>query len=149
MPSAASGPIAVSNPGGTVQLTGPFTSSSGTQHPGFIVVNGPSTITSIEDRTDTLVLRGQNLPRVLGICIRLKPNPGAPSGADHQFIRGDFDTRNDAVTSTEMRVPVNTTRSLIEPSAIRLWAPTVPPGDYAPLLSAYACQANPGGVQWP
>jgi hypothetical protein len=149
MPSAASGPIAVTNPGGTVQLSGPFTSGTGLQHPGFIVVNGPSTITSIEDRTDTLVLRGQNLPRVQGICIRLKPNPGAPSGADYQFLRRDYDTRNEAVTSTEMRVPVTQARWLIEPSAIRLWAPTTPPGDHAPPPSAYACQANPGGVQWP
>ena len=147
------GPIEIQNEAGTVQLTGPFTAGDGSSHPGFFVVAGPSSITEIVPPRptlaygDTLLVRGQNLARLSGVCVISSGQGGAAPG--NIVLRRipighglGYEKSN-----TEMLILLERPLVSVAAGPIQLYAPTAPARPYPP--SQFACAANPGGVQWP
>lgn len=80
------GPISIRNEVGATELTGSFTATTGATHPGFFIVSGPSSVTDIVKPRptlgvyDTLLVRGQNLARLNGICVYSPPVSAKPAG---------------------------------------------------------------------
>jgi hypothetical protein len=137
-----SGPVVLTNEGGSITLNTPFTSTLGTPHPGFFVVSGPSVITSILPPTagDTIVIQGQNLARVIGICVAPTYQPGSPS----QLFRTPNISMGYATTNTEMRVSVPF--QVAPGTPVKLFVAQSPNGDY--FATDYACSTT-GGSTWP
>jgi len=149
----SAGPIEIQNSGGKTPLTGPFTAGTGANHPGFFVVSGPSSVTEIVAPRpalaygDTLLVRGQNLARLSGVCVTSSGQGGAAPGTItlRRLPLGSglgYETSN-----TEMQIFLDRPPVSIASGPVQLNAPTTPPGDYAP--SQFACAPNPGGLQWP
>ncbi|HJU89019.1 MAG TPA: hypothetical protein VJ672_06470 [Gemmatimonadaceae bacterium] len=148
--NATAGPVALTNEGGTVTMSGQFNGSNGLPHPGFFIVSGPTTVTSITPpRTpvatgDTIVVQGQNLARAFGICV-----PSAQGGQPLTIQRVQtpggmgYNTSN-----TEMKVVFHFQPSQVQSGApIQVYRPTSPPGDF--LAADYACHPQTGGAVWP
>lgn len=147
------GPISVRNEVGATELTGPFTSNIGSNHPGFFVVSGPSSVTEIVQPRpalaygDTLTVKGQNLARLNGICVASSGQGGAPAGYLKLRRVPIGAGLGYEMSNTEMRVHMDWQPYSVAPGAVQLYAPSSPPGDLAP--SQFACAANPAGIQWP
>jgi hypothetical protein len=148
------GPIAITNEMATTQLTGPFISQSGTNHPGFFVVAGQSVVQSVTAPRptlaygDTLVVRGQNIARLGGICV-LSSGVNAPAGylALRRPEAGNS-ILGDVTQNTEMKVLVEyNALSFATGTPIQVYAPSAPPGDMGP--SVFSCAANGATVIWP
>ncbi len=150
---ASAGPIEIQNEVGKVQLTGPFTAGNGASHPGFFLVSGPSSVTQIVQPNpalaydDVLLVKGQNLARLAGICVKSSGQGGAPAG----YLKLPrlpigaglgYETSN-----TEMPVSMQWQPYSIASGPVQLYAPSAPVGDYPP--SQFACGTNPAGISWP
>jgi hypothetical protein len=154
-PNATTGPIVIGNEGGSVTASGPFQANTGAQHPGFFVVSGPSSVTEIQlprptpAYGDTIVVRGQNLARLAGLCVLSTPVPAMPNATWLKFRRLPIGSGlGDEASNTEMKVAYETTPGYINAgNAVQLLAPSQPVGDYPP--SQFACAANPAGIPWP
>jgi hypothetical protein len=145
------GPIELTNEVGKVTFIGPFTTNSGTSSPGFFVVAGPSVVQSVTAPRptlavgDTLVVKGQNLARLGGICVAGKmaslPYMGfkRPEGGS---LQGDL------ATNSEMKVLLAAWDPawIAKGSPVQLYAPTTPAGQFP---AAYACVPNSTSVIWP
>ncbi len=144
-----SGPIVVTNGGGSVQASGPYSNGFATA-PGFYVVSGSSSISEILkprptiNVNDTLVVHGQNLSRLGGICVSVPtssaqpmalPRIAPPPGHGYEM------------SNTEMLIAIQYGIPGVVSAPIYMYAPTMPAGDYA--SSNFACTANPGGGTFP
>lgn len=149
------GPVAVQNGGGSVQITGSYTAGTGATVPGFYVVSGASSITDVVKPQatltvgDTLVFHGQNLARLGGICASL-PTSNAP-GAPMRYVSftrvaatggHGFETSN-----TEMRVVFNSYPYGMVSAPVQLFAAQSASGAFVAM--DFACTANPGSVSLP
>lgn len=146
----AAGPIRLQNEGGSVAMTGPFTASTGSTHPCFFDVSGPSVVQAITAATptraygDILTVSGQNLARLRGVCVESSGQGGRAAGS---FALTRVDTNGPVLSNTEMRVTLNDQPYTVKSGgAIQLYAPTTPPGDYPP--TSFACVPGSTGVTW-
>ncbi|HEX7337378.1 MAG TPA: IPT/TIG domain-containing protein, partial [Gemmatimonadales bacterium] len=146
--ATTSGPIRIKHQAGAVDLTGPFTGGYPPKsHPGFFVVSGPSSVTEIVRPRpalatgDTLLVRGQNLARLSGICLLLAGQGTAPAGYV-PFMRTSGSGQEFEVTNTEMRVVFGHSPASVAPGAVQLYER--PSGS-----SQTVCTTNAAGIQWP
>lgn len=144
----ADGPIVIKNQAGSAQLTGPFTATSGSQHPGFFVVSGPSVVQSVSSPGssladgDIVLVKGQNLARLGGICV-------LGMGLEIELRRVGYGSSvlADITSNSEMQVRVPWVANIANGAAVQLLAPSTPPGDVTP--SSFACAPNGTSVIWP
>ncbi len=149
-PGTTAGPIRLQNEGGSVAMAGPFTANTGAGHPGFFVVSGASVLQGISAATatratgDVLIVTGQNLARLRGICVESSGQGGRPTGF---FALTRVDANAPALSNTEMRVVLQDPPHAVKTGgAIQSYAPTTPPGDYPP--TAFACVPGSSNVTW-
>jgi hypothetical protein len=146
------GPIELTNEVGKVTFSGPFTTNSGTSHPGFFVVTGPSVVQSVTAPRptlavgDTLVVKGQNMVRLGGICVR-----GKMASLPYMAFKrpeGGGSVQGDLATNSEMKVLLQgyNPEWIANGSPVQLYAPSTPPGQFPP---AYTCVPNGTSVIWP
>jgi hypothetical protein len=151
--STTTGPIEIRNEAGTVQLTGPFTAGSGSTHPGFFVVSGPSSVSEIVQPRpvlasgDTLIIRGQNLARLSGICLLSSGQGGAqPGSLTFSRVQVSGGSGYEA-SNTVMEVVLDRPPVSLAPGPVQLYGKGTTLDAYG--NSQYVCSTNPAGIQWP
>jgi hypothetical protein len=156
-PGTTSAPIQISNEGGSVTASGQPSAQGYAAQPEFFVVSGSSVAQSLQASATppaygtVLTVTGQNLARLRGICVMGAPQGTLPSPGFVVLRRSDASGALQepmyATSNTQMHVRMEyQPQSLAAGSAVQVYAPTTPPGDYQP--TTFACTPNASNLNW-